>query len=62
MPRPYKTVGYPVVPIIFIGASLFLLVNTLITSPKQSGIGLIIILAGLPVYFYFHHWKKKSHA
>lgn len=59
MPRPYKTVGYPVVPIIFIGASLFLLVNTLITSPKQSGIGLIIILAGLPVYFYFHYWKKK---
>lgn len=62
IPRPYKTIGYPLVPIIFIGASLFLLVNTLITSPKQSGIGLLIILAGLPVYFYFHSWKNKRRA
>ncbi|MBI2091548.1 MAG: amino acid permease [Deltaproteobacteria bacterium] len=59
IPRPYKTLGYPWVPVIFMIASVFLLINTLYTSPQQSGIGLMIILAGLPVYFYFHRSRSK---
>lgn len=57
--RSYKTFGYPWVPVIFMLSAVFLLVNTLITRPNESGVGLVIILTGLPVYFYFHCRNKK---
>jgi APA family basic amino acid/polyamine antiporter len=57
MTRPYKTWGYPVVPILFIVASCGVLVNTLIESPVESLAGLGITLFGIPVYYY---WKRKK--
>jgi APA family basic amino acid/polyamine antiporter len=57
-PRPYKTLGYPVVPFIFILVALWLLVNTLRTSTVESVTGLILIGLGLPVFF----WQRKSRA
>lgn len=61
LPRPYKTLGYPVTPIIFILASIFIFANSLVQQFKQAlfgeaAFGLIIILTGIPVYFY---WKRK---
>lgn len=50
--RPYKAFGYPVVPILFLLVAGWLLVNTIMTSPKQSFIGIFLILLGLPVYYY----------
>jgi APA family basic amino acid/polyamine antiporter len=58
--RPYKTFGYPIVPIIFIGLAILLLINTVITLPRESTIGLGFILAGVPVYFFFKRAKKKD--
>jgi APA family basic amino acid/polyamine antiporter len=55
--RPYKTLGYPVTPIIFILVGLWLLVNTLQTTPLEAGVGIFLIALGLPVYFYF---RSKS--
>jgi APA family basic amino acid/polyamine antiporter len=55
--RPYKTWGYPVTPVIFILFSLYLVINTLIEDPRDSLIGLGIILLGLPAYIY---WRKKG--
>jgi APA family basic amino acid/polyamine antiporter len=52
--RDYKTTGYPVVPLIFVLCSAWLLINTLITSPIESLKGLGLIACGLPLYFYFH--------
>lgn len=52
--RPYRTLGYPVTPIVFILVGGWLLVNTLQTSPLEAIVGLILIALGLPVYFYFH--------
>lgn len=49
-PRPYRTLGYPVVPVLFVGVALILLGYTLKNSPRESGLGLIIIVLGLPVY------------
>jgi len=60
VPRSYKTLGYPVVPIIFIVLAVLLLINTVIESPKESTIGLLFILAGVPVYFIFKKLNKKS--
>ena len=47
---------YPWVPIIFICFAIFLTVNTIIEAPRDAGIGLVLILAGLPFYFY---WIKR---
>jgi APA family basic amino acid/polyamine antiporter len=49
--RPYKTWGYPVVPALFILFCLGLFLNTIITRPREAGIGLSLILLGIPVYF-----------
>lgn len=57
-PRSYKTIGYPVVPIVFIVLAILLLVNTVFESPRESGIGLAFILAGVPVYFIFKKLNK----
>lgn len=50
--RPYKAWGYPVVPVLFLLVTAFLLIITIINSTKQSLIGIGLIVAGLPVYFY----------
>jgi basic amino acid/polyamine antiporter, APA family len=49
--RPYRAWGYPVVPVLFLLVTGWLLVNTLITAPLQSFIGLGLIILGLPVYY-----------
>ena len=56
LPRPYKTWGYPVIPIIFIIVSSGILLNTLIEKPVESLAGLGFTLIGIPVYYY---WKKR---
>jgi APA family basic amino acid/polyamine antiporter len=54
--RPYRVIGYPVVPVLFVFVAMALLYSTLRSSPRESGIGLVIIAAGLPFYF---HWKRQ---
>jgi basic amino acid/polyamine antiporter, APA family len=54
--RPYRVIGYPVVPVLFVFVAVALLYSTLRSSPRESGIGLAIIAAGLPFYF---HWKRQ---
>ena len=52
-PRPYRTPGYPVIPLIFILVAVALLVNTLATARLEALLGLALIALGLPVYEYF---------
>jgi APA family basic amino acid/polyamine antiporter len=54
--RPYRTLGYPVVPILFVLVAITLLVQTMRTYPRESILGLVFIMAGLPFYF---HWKRR---
>jgi amino acid transporter len=51
MPRPYRTWGYPVVPLLFLLASLGMVLNALLTDAVNTGITFGIILAGIPVYY-----------
>ncbi len=51
LPRPYRTWGYPVVPLLFLLASLGMVLNALLTDPANTGITFGIILAGIPVYY-----------
>ena len=55
--RPYKAWGYPVVPVIFLLVTGWLLINTIVTSPQSSLIGIGLIILGLPVYFYLNNNK-----
>ena len=57
MDRPYKTPVYPWIPIIFIFFAIFLTINTIMEAPRDATIGAGIILAGLPLYYY---WKKNG--
>jgi APA family basic amino acid/polyamine antiporter len=56
VPRPYRTIGYPWVPAAFVVVAACLVVSTLMASPRESVMGIVLILAGLPFYFY---WNRK---
>jgi APA family basic amino acid/polyamine antiporter len=56
LPRPYRTLGYPIVPAFFVLVAIALLFNTLQVYPRESWLGLLLILAGLPFYF---RWKQR---
>jgi len=58
-PRPYKTWGYPVTPILFILSSVFLTVNSLIRAFWNSFAGLAMIALGVPAYLI---WKSRRKA
>ena len=47
----YRAWGYPVLPVLFIVSTAFIVINQLVSDPRESAIGLLIVLAGLPVYF-----------
>jgi amino acid transporter len=51
LPRPYRVWGYPLVPLVFLLASVLMVGNALITDPRNTGITFLIILAGIPVYW-----------
>jgi amino acid transporter len=58
LPRPYRVWGYPVVPALFLLASLGMVVNALVTDPVNTGMTLLIILAGIPIYFLWT-WARR---
>jgi len=56
MARPYRTWGYPFVPILFVVAIACLVVSTLYKSPRESMMGIGLVTLGVPFYFY---WKRR---
>jgi len=60
--RPYRVPGYPVVPAIFIGACIYLVVSALIGDPLWTGITFAIMLTGIPVYYVvFARTRNNPH-
>ncbi len=57
--RPYKTWGYPFVPVVFLVVTAALILNTLWTAPVQAFIGLGLIALGLPVYWYWSRHNER---
>jgi APA family basic amino acid/polyamine antiporter len=57
--RPYRTWGYPIVPLISILLAGLLIVDLAWLAPATSGIGILIVLTGAPVYFF---WRKLAAA
>jgi amino acid transporter len=50
--RPYKVIGYPFVPGVFVAAAIYLVVNAFLTDPKWTSVTFAVVLAGLPVYWW----------
>jgi APA family basic amino acid/polyamine antiporter len=57
--RPYKTLAYPVLPLVFVLVATWLVWNTIHTRPLESTVGLGLIAAGLPLYFYFRKSRGR---
>lgn len=60
IPRPYRTWGYPVVPLLFIAACLLLIGNTLVEKPVESLLGTALVLLGLPAYLLFRARNRRA--
>lgn len=58
-PRPYRVWGYPVVPAVFILASLVLVASTLKEKPVESLLGLGCVALGFPAYLF---WRRRGRA
>jgi APA family basic amino acid/polyamine antiporter len=52
-PRPFRALGYPAAPAVFVVASLLIVANAIYRDPVPSGAGVVIILAGIPIYLIF---------
>lgn len=57
LPRPYLTVGYPWVPLIFSAVALLFCVSIAVRRPEESLMGVLFLLAGLPFYAY---WRRRE--
>lgn len=59
-PRPYKVWGYPVIPaiVIFISGALF--INTILTDSRNAIIGLVLMLTGVPMWYFFSRKKQRA--
>ena len=56
-PRPYRVWGYPLVPVVFILTAMAFVANTLRERPFESLWGLVMLVLGLPAYFF---WRRQS--
>jgi basic amino acid/polyamine antiporter, APA family len=60
LPRPYRTWGYPLVPALFVILAVCLLANTFWQQRADSMWGVVLIGSGIPAYFLWKIWKRRS--
>jgi len=58
--RPYRTWGYPFVPLVFLVAALFLLGNYLVRETLSFAVDVGIILSGVPAYLLWMRWRNRA--
>ncbi len=61
MPRPYKAIGYPFLPALYVVLAALVMVDLLFVKPTFTWPGLIIVLTGVPVFFVWHRPRRTSH-
>src|SRR5262249_60322485 len=59
LPRPYRTWGYPAVPLAFVAGCCALTISLWLARPLRSTIGLVLILAGLPVHAWIVRGQRR---
>jgi APA family basic amino acid/polyamine antiporter len=58
--RPYKTIGYPILPAIYIIICLLIEVILLLYKRDYTWPGLLFVIAGIPVFYIWRYFQKKS--
>jgi APA family basic amino acid/polyamine antiporter len=58
--RPYKAFGYPIVPILYIVGATTILLVLFVYQTATTWPGLIIVLTGVPIYFFWKFLRGKS--
>ncbi len=58
--RPYRVWGYPFVPLLFVVMASSIVLNTVFNDFKNSFWGLLVVLTGLPAYFYWNRKVRRS--
>ncbi len=61
-PRPYKTWGYPVVPLLFLVVYVWFMLQIYASKPLEAKTGLTFIAVGVPVYFAFRRFSRQEDA
>ena len=57
--RPYRVWGYPIVPALFVLFCAALIIITCINSPREAALGIVLMLTGVPFYFYWNRNRKS---
>jgi basic amino acid/polyamine antiporter, APA family len=58
--RPYRTFGYPIVPLVYIVLAVLFVLDLAYLAPSTSGIGYLIVFTGIPVYFVWHRRRGNA--
>ncbi|HKY22087.1 MAG TPA: amino acid permease [Vicinamibacterales bacterium] len=59
-PRPFRAIGYPVAPAIFVMACFLIVVNAIYSRPGPTGAGLVVMGAGIPLYLWLTRRARVS--
>ena len=62
MPRPFRTPGYPITPILFVLSAAAIVINTIVTQPRNVIVAVALMLLGVPAYFMWRSRLGKSPA
>ncbi|AND71261.1 amino acid permease [Dyella thiooxydans] len=57
----FRVPGYPLLPLLFVGVIGWVVVETMRSNPRNAGIGVLIMLAGAPVYFVWQRLFRPAH-
>jgi len=58
--RPYRAFGYPFVPTLYVLAAVAIMMVLLLYQTLTAGTGLLIVLVGLPVYWLWSWWSRRT--
>jgi APA family basic amino acid/polyamine antiporter len=58
--RPYRTIGYPVTPLIYISIAVLIILDLAYLAPTTSGVSYLLVLSGIPVYFIWRSRQRQS--
>jgi APA family basic amino acid/polyamine antiporter len=62
LPRPYKVVAYPFIPLLFLIVAIFFLIFIAVGDPRNSGFGVLIIVSGIPLFLFLRRRERTAPA
>jgi APA family basic amino acid/polyamine antiporter len=62
MPRPFRTPGYPITPLLYLVLTMLLLSAAFVSKPEVSTISLVSMMAGIPIYYLSGAHRKAGRA